>query len=292
MIERLALGTAQFGLEYGINNRDGKVKKEAVEDILSRAVDLGIDTLDTAAAYGDSENVLGACLHDHRTHYKIVSKYSSALSESPSVAALQSISNLGVDHLYGYLFHSFKDFLSDDGKLWRSFQNLKKKGIVKKIGFSLYYPEEARLLLERQLEFDLVQIPYSLLDRRFETLIPLLKQRCAVEIHVRSVFLQGLVFKKLDALSSYFLEIRVYLEKLHRHSYETGQPVGALCLGFVLTNRFVDRAVIGVESASDLGQNAAYLTDEAILSRIDWKSFDDVSCPIESVLLPFNWPGT
>jgi aryl-alcohol dehydrogenase-like predicted oxidoreductase len=287
MSNRIALGTVQFGLRYGVNNRFGQVGEDEVRRILQRAMEGGIDTLDTAAAYGESERVLGTCMSNNADSFKIVSKYPPRSPLRPAQAAAASLAALRLNCMYGYLFHDVGDFFSDDGRKWHEFQDLKRNGTADRIGFSLYYPHHLKELFDRDLTFDIVQVPFSLLDRRFEGQFQELKQR-GVEIHVRSIFLQGLVFRKLEALPEFLGPAKPSLRNLSIHAAEFGLSIQSLCLGFALSRPDVDRVVIGVDCMQDL-EDDLRSAREAQRARIDWTALDDVECTDEKSLLPFNW---
>ena len=178
MISRISLGTAQFGQEYGIANARGKVSKNEVVEIFDYARRVGINCIDTAFVYGVSESVIGGYLRENPSNFKIVSKLPPLEQYRPGkVAELlgQSLEHLGIKQLYGYLLHRFNDILVN-GKIWDDLAHIKKSGKVEKIGFSLYSPEELVLLLDKEIEFDIVQVPYSIFDRRFEKQFSLLNR--------------------------------------------------------------------------------------------------------------------
>ena len=138
--KRIVLGTVQFGLDYGINNTQGEIQKGEAFDILKFAHQNGLDTLDTAAAYGSAESKLGEFFLENKSfNFKIISK--SPPKQKISETALQSsLTKLNIKELYGYLAHDFSIF-NNDVKLIQKFIDLKKTGLVKKIGFSLLMHE-------------------------------------------------------------------------------------------------------------------------------------------------------
>ena len=185
---KLVLGTVQFGLQYGVNSA-GRPSEEGVKAILREAAAQGIRMLDTSSAYGNAEEILGRCIPDGAP-FRLVSKYPKGEASVASVFA-QSLRRLGTGHLYGYLLHHFEVFRANPA-VWEEFRALKEQGLVDKIGFSLYEPSELEFILEQGVPFDLLQIPYNLLDRKFEPYMRELHAK-GVEIHVRSTFLQGLL---------------------------------------------------------------------------------------------------
>jgi aryl-alcohol dehydrogenase-like predicted oxidoreductase len=166
-------------------------------------------------------------------------------------------------------------------------QELKAENKVKKIGFSLYRPAELKFLLEREVVFDLVQVPYSIFDRRFEPHFSVLRNR-GVEIHVRSVFLQGLVFKDPSSSEVAILNLKDEIQAMEDICRESGLSRASLCLNFVTLNKFVDKVIVGIDSLEHFQEIMQLNKDqpkvESILERLDTFRVDN-----EEVLLPFNW---
>ena len=193
-LNKLALGTVQFGCQYGLNSVQ-PTKLDEVQSLLEFARESGIHLLDTSPAYGNAEEVLGkvsAC-----DNFEIVSKYSD-LSISVEDSFNQTLSQLGAKKLFGYLIHYF-DMYQKCPNIWDDFLKLKSEGKVAHIGFSLYEPSELEYLINRKVDFDILQIPMNILDRQFEPYLKELHDR-GVILHVRSVFLQGLFFKNRNEL--------------------------------------------------------------------------------------------
>jgi uncharacterized protein len=285
-MSKLALGTVQFGLDYGINNSRGRVPKDEVFAILNRARQAGIDTLDTAYGYGESEAVLGEYLRGKNNDHKIISKLPKGKAAELKDVPADSLKRLGISQFYGYLLHDLNSFIADPS-LWALLQKLKQEGLAKKIGFSLYYPAEVDQLLEQGIKFDLVQVPYNIFDRRFEDKFAQLK-KLGVEVHVRSVFLQGLAFKAPQNLPETLRPLAPRLEKLRALSERSGLSLPELCLGFVLANDSIDKVVVGVDGLDNLNEiinsasggklNAQLKSDLAQLREDD-----------EALILPINW---
>ncbi len=195
---RLALGTVQFGMPYGVANQAGQVRLDEAAAILERAWSVGIDTIDTAIAYGESEQRLGEI---GVRQWRIISKLPPALPEAcENVAAwvqeavLGSLERLRIPRLYGLLLHRSQQLLSPQGDaLYRALIMLKNQGLVEKIGVSIYEPSELDALWPH-FKLDLVQAPFNVFDRRLASSGWLTKlYEAGVEIHTRSVFLQGLL---------------------------------------------------------------------------------------------------
>jgi aryl-alcohol dehydrogenase-like predicted oxidoreductase len=273
---KIGLGTVQFGIDYGISNENGKTPKEEVKRILDLAEDEGIDTLDTAIAYGDSENVLGAIGVDK---FKIISKF---LPEPDYNFSLEdqlkkTLGNLKTESLYGYLAHRPLDLLNNSDQ-WKLLNMFKDEGVINKIGFSLNEPTELEQLLGKNMTPDLVQVPFNYFDRRFQKAIKELHSE-GCEIHTRSAFLQGLFFKDPETLSSHFEEVKKIILELKNST----EYLASTLLCYVLEKPFIDKVIIGVETKDQLLNNLNHLSVANSLSEIKFK----IS---EKILNPSRWP--
>ena len=276
LVSKLGLGTVQFGLPYGISNTGGQTSATEVKKILECAVKHGIHVLDTAAAYGEAEAVLGKnALQD----FKIVSKYiTPAQGKSIQQQIQQSLAHLQVNKLYGYLAHRPAEILQDKAQ-WKIMKELQQQGQVEKIGFSLNTTEELKALLHKDFIPDIIQVPYNYLDTRFENLMMELKQRDC-EIHTRSAFLQGLFFKDTNTLPSFFDIVKPLIKRVQQ---QTTNISGAL-LHFVAEKFFIDKIIIGVENTDQLLINIRDMQLGIELEK------SDIKIP-EQVLMPSNWPA-
>ena len=285
-IKKLGIGTVQFGLDYGISNTKGKVKANEVEQILRLAKMRSISFLDTARAYGDSETVLGECMtNDFDTSFKVISKLSPAAQDIHQEIQI-SLNNLQTGRIYGYLFHNFETF-KENPSLWKQLEKIKTENKVEKIGFSLYYPAELEILFEKNIDFDILQIPYNLFDRRFEPYFQELKTR-NIEIHIRSVFLQGLFFMDNKKLSSHFVPAFEKLYHLHTLAEKHQLQKATLPLFFVLNNPDIDITLLGLSGVSNLQQNLSVVEEfEKVFSlHLDFSIFEEQN---ENIILPFLW---
>lgn len=189
-IKKIALGTVQFGLDYGISNRDGQVSASAVVEILGIARDRGIDMLDTAVTYGSSEAVIGSALVAGGRHFDIVSKFPPDTTATNFDATLRgTLERLGVRQITAYLAHDFSSYTNPGVR--ERLRRAKDAGLIRQMGLSVYYPHQIAWLLDAGVPCDVVQLPFNVFDQRFRPLFRELRARGA-EIHVRSVFLQGL----------------------------------------------------------------------------------------------------
>lgn len=283
-MSKLALGTVQFGLDYGVSNTTGKTTPEEVSSILEYASRIGIDTLDTAPAYGNSEDVLGACLGKTERSYRIVSKLPADFTDVASIVN-GSLAKLHLDSFYGYLYHNFNVFFKHPESL-DDLQKFRDAGKIRKIGFSLYKTEELEYLLKNKISFDIVQVPYSIFDRRFAPVFPKLKEM-NVEIHIRSAFLQGLAFLDPESINPFFSSVVPQLRTLRELAQRTGLSLADVCLLWCTQNELIDKVVIGVNTKQNLVDNFASVQRLLPPSYSDY--LGQIEIKDESILLPYLW---
>ncbi len=286
LAQRLALGTAQFGLAYGINNMAGQPTPAAVSDVLAAARAAGLTLLDTAAAYGNSEARLGD-LYKEVADFRIITKIGAGPPAQVVQHLAESLARLRRTRLYGVLFHAFGP-LQAAPEAWQALQAARAAGQVARIGVSLYHPHEADWLLAQDWDIDLVQVPYNVLDQRFAAVLPRLAAR-GVEVHVRSAFLQGLLLREPTALPAFFQPLVPKLTQLRALTADASVPLTAALLLFAAYAPGVARAVIGVDSAANLRENlaaAAYVRAAEAL-RPALTALAEVT---DTFILPYAWP--
>lgn len=288
---RIALGSAQFGQRYGVANRSGPSPQEAVNAIVLRARAAGVDTVDTAIAYGESEAMLGAA---DVTGLRLVTKLPALAAEASAVEGWvraqvgASVARLGVASLHGLLLHQPSDLLGDTAParaLAGALGALKAEGVVAKVGVSVYDPAELGALAS-VMSLDLVQLPYNVLDRRFDESGWLDRLRAGgTEIHVRSVFLQGLLLLDTNEMpNEFFKRFDSTLASWRTWLRERGIGPLAAALGFVLADARVDRAVIGCDSLAQWDEILA--RDGARVSDVPWH----VRSNDLALINPVHWP--
>jgi len=289
---RLALGTVQFGADYGVSNPDGRVPQAAVIAILEAAQEAGVDLLDTAHLYGDAEAVLGAALSTS-AEFRIVTKtprFDGGGADGPRLlrdAYALSLERLGRDRVHGLLFHHAPDLLGSVGEqLWSAASALRTQGLVTALGVSVYAPEDAARILERY-PVELVQLPLNVLDRRFvdsgvlDALVA-----AGVEVHVRSAFLQGLLLMEPAATPPHFAPIRALLERYHAARVAAGLSPVEAALGFLRGVPGIARVVVGVTRPAELRECAA-AAGAAV--AMDYAPY---ACQDSSMVEPFRWKLT
>lgn len=281
VLNKLILGTVQFGLDYGINNPSGKIEEEEIVKILSLCEDSGINKLDTSYAYGESETVLGKTANHN---FSIISKYPRT-KENVEIVFADTLIRLKRDKIYGYLVHNF-DFYLERPSIWEDMIKLKEKQFIEKIGFSLYKVEELEYLLDKDILFDLIQFPYNIFDKSFEPYLKLLHQR-NVEIHVRSVFLQGLFFKKPDELSGKLKTFSPYIKELKTFCDVKEIEIEELALNNIIHNPYIDGVLIGVDNVLQLKRNILSIWKEESAEICSF--VNSIFIKEKELLNPVNW---
>lgn len=289
---KIGLGTVQFGLDYGISNRNGRPTTEEIADILRLAVEKGVDLLDTAPAYGCSEQVLGKC--QETRNFAIVTK--TAQFAGPVITPADandlraflraSLDRLGIPNLYGLLIHNADDVAKPNGELLLvTMADLKRQGLIQKIGVSVYNQRQIELVLKKH-PVDLIQLPINVLDQRLlaSGYLTSLKNT-GIEIHVRSVFLQGLLLMPPSLLPQHFQTIYPLMEKYHRLLADINVTPLRAAINFVKQQKAVDYIITGVNSTSELAEIIeAFESAEEI--DID---FSEYACFSESIINPSCW---
>ena len=283
LLNKLILGTVQFGLSYGINNSTGKVSKSDVSKILSEAKAKGLSILDTSYAYGESEVVLGELL-ENDNYFKIVSKLPRT-TKSPQLIFNETTQRLKKNKLYGYLIHHF-DFFKENQGIWADIQTFKKDGLIEKTGFSLYHPSELEYLFLQKIDFDLLQIPYNILDKTFKPYLKELKQR-NIEIHTRSVFLQGLFFKSVEELPVKLKPLKPYLIAITEFCKEQSITIEELALNGVIHHPDIDGVLVGVDNITQFQKNIQSVWTEIPAKFSEFINTLDVK--EKELLNPANW---
>lgn len=278
---KLALGTVQFGLDYGISNKNGKVSLESVKEILDYAKEMEINTLDTASLYGSSEEVLGRFdLEDFNVITK-TTKIDKTLDKNENFerfkeAFYSSQKKLGYIQLHGLMFHEADDLLSTQGQaLWDLVDDFKQKEYVRKIGVSVYSPQQLEQIV-KTFDIDIVQLPLNILDQRFLPILPELKKK-NIEIHTRSTFLQGLLFMDSKFINPFFDPIKPILDKLPQNRL-------ASILSFVKNIDEIDKIVVGITSKNELQEICSQYNKN--IEEIDFSQFKIFD---EKFINPSKW---
>lgn len=287
LARRLALGTVQFGMAYGVANQHGQVSRPEALRIVKRAAAAGVDTIDTAIGYGDSESYLGEI---GVADFKVITKLPAMPADIQDVASWvngqinASFARLGVSRIYGLLLHRPMDLLGAHGRtLFDVLRTLKEASLVQKVGVSVYSPAELQALTPN-FRFDLVQAPLNLVDRRLHTSGWLQRLNAeAIEVHTRSAFLQGLLLMPRHLVPAKFARWDVLWDRWQQWLRQHGEAPVRACLAFPLSFPEVDRVLVGTDSAEHVTQILASAARQPVTSM------PDLSCEDEDLINPANW---
>lgn len=279
MVDKLSIGTAQFGLDYGINNAVGKISYIEAKKILVESSKNGIISIDTAQAYGDSESVIGSILKEENLDFNVTTKIKFSSKHSLECKIQSSLHSLKCDQIDNLLFHSFKDYLDFDLK--------EKPKYVGKIGVSIYTNEELEEVIKDD-KIEVIQLPFNLFDNNKQKgdLITLAKSR-GKEIQARSVFLQGLFFLEESKLTGKLTHLKPELLKLKSLCLLKELPMETLALNYVLSQHEVDKVIIGIDDSSQLLNNIKNL--DVLIDPEVMRTVDEIDIKRKDLLLPYNW---
>jgi aryl-alcohol dehydrogenase-like predicted oxidoreductase len=255
-LNKLTIGTAQFGLDYGIANQIGQVNFEEIQKILDFASNQGINTLDTAIAYGDSETRLGMA---GVSNWNIVSKLPSVPKNCQNITSWVidsvegSLGRLKVNSLFGLLLHRPDELNSEFGEeLYEGLETVKRLGMVSQLGASVYSPNELRIL-NKFKELTVVQSSLNIIDRRILEIGNFVNEGAdRFTIHTRSAFLQGLLLMNPEQRPSKFSKWQHLWTVLDKFIDESGLTRLQVCIRYVMAVEAVNKVIVGIDSLSQL----------------------------------------
>ena len=255
---KIAIGTANFGMQYGVANSQGKLSKNSVAEILGLAKSLGVTCLDTANAYGESQNALGEF---GVRNWRVVSKISSIPRDCEDVRSFVRaeidliLTSLNLSEFDTVLVHNPKDLMGNVSEIvYEELQKAKSQGQVEKIGVSIYDPSDLESITS-QFQLDVVQAPINVFDNRLQDSGWLDRlASMGVEVHARSVFLQGVLLSAIAQNNDFFKPWKTTFEKWNRFAESSGTSAMMNCIKHVNSYDKVTFAVVGVDSAQNLSE--------------------------------------
>lgn len=295
-LDKLSIGTVNFGMPYGTVPGSGQVSAEQAAAIVESALEMGIDQFDTAIGYGTAENVLGKLLaRTNATDAKVVTKILShpdgtrneEIAASIAEQVRQARDRLGVQELDAVLVHNAADLMGSDGlRLWDALQRVRADGLTRRIGVSVYEASEIEAIMACFTP-EVIQLPLSIADQRLihSGHLSMLAEK-GVEIHARSVFLQGVLLAGLDEIDAIFAPAATEMAALDAAARAKGINRLALCLALVSQLPQVSRVVVGVNNVSqfhEIAEAAARSVEigAAEARRCAWRD--------DRLLNPSNW---
>jgi aryl-alcohol dehydrogenase-like predicted oxidoreductase len=293
----LTLGTVQFGLPYGIANRTGQPPYGEVLAILEAAYAGGVRSLDTAAVYGTSEEVLGRALAELgiRDSMVVTTKVTQIANEGVSAkeadafveeSVVKSLKNLRLDVLPICLFHLEGNFLRYADSLLK----LKERGLVRRAGSSVNFPGPTLEILGSG-KAEAVQMPTSILDHRFlRQGVPALAARQGAALFVRSIYLQGLLLMKEEDILPELSAVIPVIRSLQGIAREAGMGMTELAVRYMLSLPGVTSLVVGVDTAAQMRENAAVFGKGPLPADLRARVEQAVPDLPDAILFPGNWP--
>lgn len=299
---KLALGTVQLGMNYGITNVSGQPSTETAKELLQAALKAGVTTLDTSIAYGSSEEVIGDFLSSLqlRTPPTLVSKFKVAKDSTGDLNLLReeinssiqlSLDRLKLKKLPVYLLHTDKDQRLDHliNSLAIVLSELKERRLIDIAGISAYSPADVDFVLNNDI-FESVQVPLNIFDHRLinNGKLAQLKERNKI-VFARSIFLQGLFFMNPDELPATLQDARRYLTKLDEIAKLEGMTIPELSFSFVSNLPEVTSILFGAVNAEQVEQNVSLLEVRAIKpATVDMIRAEFADVP-EEIITPAKW---
>jgi aryl-alcohol dehydrogenase-like predicted oxidoreductase len=288
-VSKIALGTVQFGIDYGINSENGQIRPEEVRGILNYAYSQNIDLLDTAPAYGSSEKVLGEA---NVQNFKVVTKtrhFDNAEISNDDIDLLKkdfscSLVDLRQESFYGVLVHDANDLLKPGSKkLFDQLESLKQAEKIKKIGVSIYDNKQLQSILEN-FDIDIVQLPFNILDKRLIDSGMLVKlQNRGIEVHARSVFLQGLLLMSNQDRPRKFHRWNALWKTWHEWLNDNQITALEAAIRHAVSMPEISKVLVGVDTKDQLKE--IIIASDGILPNIPAELYtNDVN-----LLNPSNW---
>ncbi len=293
----LCLGTVQFGMKYGINNQIGRqpTRDESFE-MLDYAIEHGIDTIDTACAYGEAEEIIGDYIRvsGKKNKLKVISKLRPNVIDGRKPAkkivveeCKNSLHRLSVEQLDGYLLHTPEYIYQEE--IMAALVGLKKEGHVENIGVSIYDLKEGYAAIDTGV-VDYIQLPYSILDQRGikEGFICAAKS-AGIKIFTRSAFLQGLFMMEHDFIPEHLQKAVPYLEKIEKilKQYEVDK-ISAI-LQFVKQEEHIDYLVFGVEKIEQLEEDIQKAGQADVPEECLQQLKKEINNVAQSIIFPSLW---
>jgi aryl-alcohol dehydrogenase-like predicted oxidoreductase len=296
---RLVLGTAQWGQDYGIANTGGRPDRDELRAMLSLAAAEGIDTVDTARAYGESESLLGELAA--KTRWRVVTKHApdllahastpAAVETAAAESLARSLAALRRDRLDALLLHRPDHRTAFDGAAWRYLQGQRASGVVASLGISLASARDAADALD-DAAVELIEVPASLLDQRLaRDGFFAAAAASGVEVLVRSIFLQGAAHLAVERLPAHLRALAPTLERLDDEAQRLGLRRLDLFTGYARGLPGA-RVIVGCETKAQLREVLDSWASTAGLDEELLPIAESVTELPAAVLDPARWPAT
>ena len=294
-----SLGTVQLGMNYGIAGKTEKPTEEYAHEILDCAIKVGVNNIDTANNYGDSETVIGTWLKTVPTEKRPIIITKTGPYDHSSPEALRAdiydqtekcLEKLGVDTIDILMVHAFEHYAPHPEIVKECFEDLKARGVIKLTAISVYSSDDYELIAN--IGFDAVQIPLNIFDwRKIEDGGIQKLADAGMMIFVRSVFLQGMVFLTPETLEPRLSFAAPYLKRFHELAKEFDLAPDVLAASFVLSVPGITSIVLGCQTPEQIVSNAALIDKVRKLTDDEMNKIREAFVDIDRVMVdPRLWP--
>ncbi len=285
--KKIAIGTAQFGLNYGVANKKGQLKISEIKKILKYARSVGVDTIDTAQVYGNCEERLGKIgVKNFKLIIKLpVTKPGSNIEKWVNESFNLSLKKLKVKSAYGLLVHNTSYLLNNSvgPKLYKALLKLKEMKKIHKIGASIYSIQELNKIIKKY-KMGIILAPLNIFDQRMlkKNYLNSLKNK-KIEIYTRSAFLQGLLMMNKKQRPEKFNKWEKLFNKWDNFRAKMKKSASEICLNFIFLNKEIDKTIIGIDNFKHFKQ----ITSNRSLFKMNYKMFN--SSKINNLINPSKW---
>lgn len=286
-MSKLALGTVQFGMKYGIANDSNVFPQSEIKEILKLAALKNINTIDTAIAYGSSEENLGK---EKLDPFNVITKLQSLPDDKRNISLWvkkeinSSLERLNQKKVYGVLLHNTKDLCGVHGNaIYDALLELKENNLISKIGVSIYSPDELDEVIPK-FKIDIVQSPFNVFDTRLQNSGWMEElHNMNIKIHTRSTFLQGLLLMQEEKIPSKFSKWKSLFNSWNEEIANKNITKMEACLQFACSFKEIDRVIFGVDNLKQFKEVIGYDFLNDLNNLTSFSSTD------ESLINPSNW---
>lgn len=294
-ISKFALGTVQFGLDYGFTK---KKSQDEVNLILQTANENNITLIDTAREYGDSEEKIGNFMENYKNNFVIATKLRliddlsylnyNTLKNKIYNSVEESLEKLQLNKIPILQLHQTVEEIYTNDDFWTVINQLKEDNLIDLFGVSVYELPETKFIMENNSDnVDFFQVPYNIFDRRFDDIQGELSEN-NIGLVSRSTFLKGIIPCSIDDIPKGLDNIKPYKEDLLNLSNKCDVTVAELATAFVYYNNYINSTILGVNSSEELESNIESINkfDNNLLDNID---FDSLRIADDYLIDPRKW---
>ena len=297
-VSEISLGTVELGMDYGIPVQGDHLQPSETDAArtLNCALDLGINLIDTAQAYGESEAIIGRALKSRREEYLLATKIAGLswegytgveLQEQVEASITKSLRALQTDIIDLLYIHNATPELIQCGEIVEIMQRAQDAGYARFIGTTTYGAEAPLAVLEDG-RFDCVQLAYNLLDRQFEERVLPLAEESDVGVIIRSVLLKGALTHRYAHLPDELRELRTAVNEVNSLCRAPDRSLPGLAYGFVLAHPAVSTALVGTGRVHELREIVSFAGCDALQPELLHSIREIVVSPDQ--LNPGTWP--